>query len=36
MALTQAEIEHYRERGYVIPDYRLPDDLLQRIRTSLD
>jgi hypothetical protein len=36
MPLTAAEIEHYRERGYVIPDHRLPDDLLQRIRRSLD
>ena len=36
MALTQAEIDHYRERGYVIPKYRLPEDLLQRTRQSLD
>lgn len=36
MPLTPAEIEHYRERGYVIPKYRLPDDLLAQIRQSLD
>jgi hypothetical protein len=36
MPLTAAESEHYRERGYVIPGYRLPDDLLQAIRRSLD
>ena len=36
MALTHAEIDHYRERGYVIPRYRLPDPLLQRIRHALD
>jgi hypothetical protein len=36
MPLTQAELDHYRERGYVIPRYRLPDDLLQRMRQSLD
>jgi hypothetical protein len=36
MPLTQAEIEHYREHGYVIPKQRLPDDLLQHIRQALD
>jgi ectoine hydroxylase-related dioxygenase (phytanoyl-CoA dioxygenase family) len=36
MALTQAEIEHYRERGYVIPRYRLPPGLLAQLRTALD
>jgi ectoine hydroxylase-related dioxygenase (phytanoyl-CoA dioxygenase family) len=36
MSLTAAEIEHYREHGYVIPKYRLPDALLARLRQSLD
>ena len=36
MALTHAEIDHYRERGYVIPGYRLPEDLLQHMRHALD
>jgi ectoine hydroxylase-related dioxygenase (phytanoyl-CoA dioxygenase family) len=36
MALTPAEIEHYRERGYVIPRYRLPPELLTRLRAALD
>jgi ectoine hydroxylase-related dioxygenase (phytanoyl-CoA dioxygenase family) len=36
MGLTAAEIEHYREHGYVIPKYRLPDALLARLRQSLD
>jgi ectoine hydroxylase-related dioxygenase (phytanoyl-CoA dioxygenase family) len=34
--LTTQEIEHYRERGYVIPRYRLPDDLLRDVRSGLD
>jgi ectoine hydroxylase-related dioxygenase (phytanoyl-CoA dioxygenase family) len=36
MTLTQAEIDHYRARGYVIPGYRLPEDLLQHMRQALD
>ena len=36
MSLTPAEIEHFREQGYVIPNYRLPDELLERLRQSLD
>jgi ectoine hydroxylase-related dioxygenase (phytanoyl-CoA dioxygenase family) len=35
-ALTQAEIEHYREHGFVIPRYRLPDSLLAELRSALD
>src|SRR5581483_5980076 len=31
-----AEIEHYRERGYVIPNYRLPEPLLTQLRAALD
>ena len=34
--LTDAQIRTYREDGLVIPDYRLPDELLQRMRVSLD
>jgi ectoine hydroxylase-related dioxygenase (phytanoyl-CoA dioxygenase family) len=36
MGLTAAEIEHFREQGYVIPDFRLPDELLGRLRGGLD
>ena len=36
MPLTAAEIEQYQEQGYVIPKYRLPDELLQRLREALD
>ena len=34
--LTDEEVNHYREEGYVIPDYRLPDDVLGRLREALD
>lgn len=34
--LTQAEIEHFRERGFVIPRYRLPPALLAELRSALD
>ena len=34
--LTQAEIEKYRRDGYVIPDFRIPDDMLAEMRKSLD
>jgi ectoine hydroxylase-related dioxygenase (phytanoyl-CoA dioxygenase family) len=34
--LTEAELEHYHERGYVIPRYRLPDALLRRLREGVD
>lgn len=30
--LTDAEISHYHERGYVFPDYRLPESTLEAIR----
>ena len=30
--LTDAQIAEYHERGYVIPDYRLPEDQLEEIR----
>lgn len=30
--LTEAQIDEYRDRGYVVPDYRLPDDALAEIR----
>ena len=36
MRLTATELEHYRERGYVIPAYRLPDALLKRLQDALD
>jgi ectoine hydroxylase-related dioxygenase (phytanoyl-CoA dioxygenase family) len=34
--LTSDEISHYHEKGYVIPDCRLPDDVLQRLKDGLD
>lgn len=36
MALTAEEIQHFRERGYVIPRFRLPQALLGELRTGLD
>ncbi len=36
MSLTAAEVEHYKDHGYVIPQYRLPDPLVRRLRQSLD
>jgi Phytanoyl-CoA dioxygenase (PhyH) len=36
VALSEAEVEHYREHGYVIPDFRLPAALLDDLRRSLD
>jgi len=34
--LTTQELAHYRERGYVIPNYRLPQPLLERLRAGLE
>jgi ectoine hydroxylase-related dioxygenase (phytanoyl-CoA dioxygenase family) len=34
--LTAEEIRHYREHGYVFPDYRLPQDLLSRLKDAVD
>jgi len=34
--LSDEELAHYKEHGYVLPRYRLPDPLLQRLRRSLD
>jgi len=36
MALSNAEIDQYREQGYVIPKFRLPDEHLARLRGALD
>ena len=36
MALSKQEIEHYHEAGYVIPDYRLPEETLESIRADYD
>ena len=33
--LTAGEVAHYRERGYVIPNYRLPRPLLERLQEGL-
>lgn len=34
--LSDAELEHYREHGYVLPQARLPDSLLARLRAAVD
>jgi hypothetical protein len=34
--LTPQELAQYRERGYVIPNYRLPQPLLERLRSGLE
>jgi len=34
--LSAAELEHYREEGYVLPRARLPGDLLQRLQQGVD
>jgi ectoine hydroxylase-related dioxygenase (phytanoyl-CoA dioxygenase family) len=34
--LTPVELEHYREHGYVIPAWRVPTPLLQRLRDGVD
>ena len=30
--LSDAQIDIYREKGYLVPDYQLPDDLLEEMR----
>ena len=34
--LTQEDIESYRSNGYVVPDYRVPEEVLHDIRASHD
>lgn len=34
--LSEAQVAAYHEKGYVVPDYRLPEDTLQRIRADHD
>jgi ectoine hydroxylase-related dioxygenase (phytanoyl-CoA dioxygenase family) len=34
--LTETELAHYREQGYVFPKSRLPQDLLERLRAAVD
>ena len=34
--LSQAEIDHYHDKGYVIPDFRLPEETLAEIRSAHD
>ena len=36
MPLSEAEVERYHEDGYVIPEYRLPEETLQDIRADYD
>ena len=32
--LSEAQVAEYHDKGYVIPDYRLPEDTLVRIRAD--
>ena len=32
--LNDAQIDHYQRTGYVIPDFRLPDDILMQIKAT--
>jgi hypothetical protein len=32
--LTDAQLEHYRDRGYVIPDFRLPESVVEDLRAD--
>ena len=34
--LTHEELAHYRQRGYVVPNYRLPRPLLERLQAGLE
>ncbi len=34
--LTAREVEQYREEGLVVPDYRIPDDMLARMCAAVD
>ncbi len=34
--LSDAEISTYREQGLVIPDYRIPQDMLEQMRSAVD
>ena len=34
--LADDELQHYQDQGYVIPRYRLPRDLLERLRAGVD
>lgn len=34
--LSRDEIRHYHDKGYVIPDYRLPADVVDAMRAELD
>ena len=34
--LNADEVQHYKEQGYVIPQFRLPDDLLKQLQRGVD
>ena len=34
--LTDEQVAHYHDRGYVFPDYRLPRETVERIRADHD
>lgn len=36
MPLSEAEVDRYHENGYIIPEYRLPEETLQDIRADYD
>ena len=34
--LSEVEIQSYREKGYVVPDYRVPEAMMERLRAALE
>lgn len=36
VTLSEEEIQRYRDKGYVVPDYRLPNSVLVRMREAYD
>ena len=34
--LTDAQLAQYKDRGYVIPDFQLPEALLEDLRADYD
>ena len=34
--LSKSEIEFYKANGYVVPDYKIPDRMLEQLRQALN
>ena len=34
--LSKAEIDRYREKGFVVPKFRVSDEIIQRLREALE